>query len=48
MILVTQFLQFHPEEEIENILNVPLTCEDDPRFFELICPVVERSESFSL
>ena len=33
MILVTQFLQFYPEEEIGNILNVPLACEDDPRFF---------------
>ena len=33
MILVTQFLQFHPEKEIGNILNVPLACEDDPIFF---------------
>ena len=33
MILVTQFLQFHPEEGIGNIFNVPLACEDDPRFF---------------
>ena len=33
MTLVTQFLQFHPEEENRNLFNVTLASEDDHIIF---------------